>query len=41
MGYCDTTSPKTSETVNCPAPTITSHQMEGGPPVAIAVAKSE
>ena len=41
IGYWETTSPKTSDTVNWPAPTISSHQIEGGPPVAIATAKSE
>ena len=32
IGYCDTTSPNTSETSSWPAPTMTIHQIEGGPP---------
>ena len=41
IGYCDTTSPNTSETSSWPAPTMTIHQIEGGPPTVSASANSE
>ena len=33
IGYCETTSPNTSETRSWPAPTMTIQKIEGGPPV--------
>jgi hypothetical protein len=40
-GYCDTTSPKTNATSSWPMPTITIHQIAGGPPMARLNANSE
>jgi len=41
IGYCETTSPKTSATSSWPVPTMTSQKIEGGPPVLRASAKRE
>ncbi len=41
IGYCETTSPKTSETRNWPPATMKIQKIEGGPPVAMEMAKSE
>ena len=41
IGYCETTSPNTSATMNWPTPTITIHHIAGGPPIDRLYANSE